>query len=73
VKVGDLVRDRRWYPGRKSWSDKRVGFIRGTYASVGLPDERTINIVWLGGNTGNECEWISEFWLKNVEVISEAR
>jgi hypothetical protein len=36
-------------------------------------DERMIDIVWLGGNTGNECEWISEFWLKDVEVISEAR
>jgi len=70
VKAGDLIRDRRWYPGRKSWSDKRVGFVRGTCASVGLPDERTINIVWLNNS---QSEWISEFWLKNAEVISEAR
>ena len=68
MKVGDLISRTSHYHGNRV--EKRIGFIRGTCTSVGLPDERTIDVVWLGGG---ESEWISEFWLKNVEIISEAR
>ena len=72
MKAGDLISRATWYPGRKKWSDKRIGFIRAACASVTLPGERMINVVWLD-NVTHRGEWVSEFWLKNVEIISEAR
>ena len=79
VKVGDLIRRSCWWPGRKHWADKRVGFIRGTCSSSYAvskvsKNERMINIVWFDDTKCPQGEWISEYWLlDNVEIISESR
>jgi hypothetical protein len=65
MKVGDLV-TRMTIRGQSP----RAGLVRGICHSVDMPDEQMVHIVWLDNS---ESDWISEYWLKDLHVISERR